>query len=65
MQSSAFLAVLSPCVGICDLGDDGLCRGCLRTVGEIASWSTMGDAQRLRVIEELPSREARVADGGA
>jgi predicted Fe-S protein YdhL (DUF1289 family) len=64
MQISAFHAVLSPCVGVCDLRDDGLCRGCLRTVGEIASWSTMGDAQRLRVMEALPARESRAADEG-
>ena len=28
----------SPCVGICVLGADGLCDGCLRTLDEIAAW---------------------------
>ena len=55
----AFRAVLSPCVGICSLGDDGLCQGCLRTVAEIARWSQMDDDERLRLMETLlPQREA-------
>jgi len=52
-------AVLSPCVGVCSLGDDGLCQGCLRTVAEIARWSQMDDDERLRLMETiLPQREA-------
>lgn len=52
-------AVLSPCVGICSVDAQGVCEGCLRTLDEIARWSTMGDAERLRVMcEVLPRREA-------
>ena len=65
MQTAYFRAVLSPCIGVCDLDDAGLCRGCLRSVGEIAAWSTMDDAQRLRVMEALPLREAGAAGEGA
>jgi len=49
-------AVLSPCVGVCELGDDGLCRGCGRTVQEIAAWPAMDDDARLRVMERLDAR---------
>lgn len=59
-----FRAVLSPCVGICTMRDDGLCAGCLRTLDEIARWGTMGDAERLRLMDDvLPVREASSADG--
>lgn len=52
-----FRAVLSPCIGVCELDDDGLCRGCRRTVAEIAHWAQMSDDQRLRIMEvELPQR---------
>lgn len=52
--------VLSPCIGICELGDDGLCRGCFRTGDEIAAWSTLSDTARLQMIEQvLPQREAQ------
>ena len=59
-MNALFRAVLSPCVGICSLGDDGLCQGCHRTTAEIARWSQMGDDERLRIMEVvLPSRESR------
>ena len=58
-MTTSFRAVLSPCIGVCSLGDDGLCEGCLRTVDEIAAWSRLSDAERLHVMETLlPAREA-------
>ena len=57
-MNSAFRAVLSPCIGVCTLADDGLCEGCLRTTAEIARWSQMNDDERLRLMETvLPARE--------
>ncbi|RYZ74189.1 MAG: DUF1289 domain-containing protein [Lysobacteraceae bacterium] len=57
-MNTAYRAVLSPCTGVCSLGDDGLCQGCLRTTGEIARWSQMNDDERLRLMESvLPGRE--------
>lgn len=61
-MNATFRAVLSPCVGVCSLGDDGLCQGCLRTVAEIARWSQMNDNERLQLMETLlPMRETRAA----
>jgi len=36
----------------------GLCRGCYRTLEEIACWGTMSDAERSAVVAELPARRA-------
>ena len=58
-MTTTFRAILSPCVGVCSLGPDGLCGGCLRTVDEIAAWSRLSDADRLYVMNVLlPQREA-------
>lgn len=52
-------AVLTPCIGICELGPDGLCEGCYRTGAEIAAWGSLDQAERLRIMDEvLPEREA-------
>ena len=60
MFSSPYKVVLSPCIGICELDDTGLCMGCLRTGNEIAAWSQMGDDERLRFMTQvLPEREAQ------
>jgi predicted Fe-S protein YdhL (DUF1289 family) len=49
----------SPCVKICTLdARSGLCLGCGRTINEIARWTAMSAAERIRVIGELPSRLA-------
>ena len=55
-----YRAVLSPCIGVCAIDDDGLCRGCHRTGDEIARWLQMGDDERLHLMETvLPQREAQ------
>jgi len=38
--------------------DTGLCRGCWRTLDEIARWSAMSDAERSDVLARLASRRA-------
>jgi len=40
----------------------GLCRGCYRTLDEIARWGMMSDEERTAVSAELPSRRADAAD---
>jgi uncharacterized protein len=48
----------SPCVGLCVIGEDGLCDGCRRTLDEIARWSTAAPAERRAVLADLPSRRS-------
>ena len=58
-MSTQFVPILSPCVGICHLGTDGYCEGCLRSGDEIARWISMSEAERHRLMDEvLPQREA-------
>jgi uncharacterized protein len=55
-------AILTPCIGVCTLSEDGLCHGCYRTGAEIACWLQMDDDERLRLMETvLPERESRRA----
>ena len=47
----------TPCRKICILdAASGLCTGCGRTLGEIAAWTALSDAERSRVMAELPAR---------
>ena len=49
--------VPSPCVGVCRMHPhSGWCEGCLRTLDEIAAWSTMTDPQKRAVWKQLPVR---------
>lgn len=58
-MSPAQRSARSPCIGICTLDANGLCKGCLRTMAEIAGWSRMDDVERQRWMETVqPDREA-------
>jgi predicted Fe-S protein YdhL (DUF1289 family) len=37
------------------------CLGCKRTLGEIARWGDMSDAERAGVVAQLPSRRSAAA----
>ncbi|WP_433866106.1 DUF1289 domain-containing protein [Ralstonia wenshanensis] len=56
-QAERAQPVSSPCISVCKMDDArGLCIGCMRTIDEIAAWSTMSDAARLAVWKTLPER---------
>jgi len=53
----------TPCVNICLLDQKtGLCVGCSRTIKEIAGWAAMSDAERSRIMQELPARVERLEE---
>jgi uncharacterized protein len=49
--------VPSPCTNVCRMDARGRCEGCLRTIDEIAGWSTMSDAEKHQVWGELALRQ--------
>jgi uncharacterized protein len=50
----------TPCTKICTLEPaQKHCVGCGRTLDEIARWASMSDAERERIVAELPARRAR------
>jgi len=49
--------IKSPCISICAVdGRANVCRGCGRSLKEIAGWGAMSDAERDAVLSELPAR---------
>jgi len=53
------MAIVSPCTKVCTIDPrSGLCLGCGRTLDEIARWGSFGDAERSRIMAELPQRLA-------
>lgn len=45
----------SPCIGVCRM-EGPYCAGCRRTLAEIAQWRELTEAERLRIMRELPAR---------
>ena len=51
--------VVSPCVNICQMDEiSGLCRGCLRTLDEITSWSRAAVDDKLAILAAVDRRRA-------
>ena len=49
----------SPCVKVCQMDPSrGRCLGCARTLDEIARWGQMSEAERERIMAELPQRNS-------
>jgi predicted Fe-S protein YdhL (DUF1289 family) len=52
----------SPCTKVCVMdADNRYCLGCQRTLGEIARWGGMDDAERAAITAQLPARRAASA----
>ena len=49
----------SPCNKVCVMdAQSGYCRGCGRTLDEIARWSEMSEAEQRAVLALLPARRS-------
>ena len=50
-------AVASPCISLCQMHEaTGWCRGCLRTLDEIACWGGLDDVGKRVVLHSLRAR---------
>jgi predicted Fe-S protein YdhL (DUF1289 family) len=53
------MPIASPCTKVCTIDPTSrLCRGCGRSLDEIACWMSLSEAERARVMAELPHRLA-------
>jgi hypothetical protein len=53
--------VPSPCIDVCRMNPDtGWCDGCLRTIDEIAGWSSFDDVQKRAIWDSIEVRHAQL-----
>jgi predicted Fe-S protein YdhL (DUF1289 family) len=54
-------SVPSPCINVCRMDPaTGWCEGCLRTIDEIAGWSSFDDATKRSVWDTIETRHADI-----
>lgn len=57
--------IASPCIDVCQMdAASGLCRGCFRTLDEIAGWGQADDAGKVAILAAVDRRRAEVDPGG-
>lgn len=55
--------IKSPCLRVCAVdGRANICRGCGRSLKEIAGWGAMSDGERDVVLRALPERIDALGD---
>ena len=58
-MSAAWRPIPSPCIKVCVIDtQSSLCKGCHRTLREIAAWGSMPDEMREGIMAALPERAA-------
>lgn len=58
--------VPSPCVSICELDVPlSRCKGCYRTLQEIAAWGTLADDEKRAVWTKIEARQRKPESWGA
>jgi predicted Fe-S protein YdhL (DUF1289 family) len=54
------MTVASPCTQVCQIdARSGYCRGCLRTLDEIAAWGASDDGWKRALLDSLKMRSIR------
>jgi len=52
------MTIESPCIDACQLSEDKtVCTGCHRSLSEIANWSYLTDAEKIRVLAAVQERQ--------
>jgi predicted Fe-S protein YdhL (DUF1289 family) len=55
--------VPSPCINWCAIDPkNDFCRGCYRTLTEIAAWSELSNAEKLEIWSKLKIRKPQAAE---
>jgi len=54
-----FFDVPSPCVGVCQSDDKGLCLGCFRTREERLNWISLNSDDKQKVVKRCIQRRKR------
>jgi len=58
LEASSVSEVESPCIKLCEVDANGICRGCLRTLAEIGAWRDASDIERRAILAAVAARRA-------
>ena len=56
-QQLEFFEIPSPCIGVCEAGPRGFCKGCYRSREERLYWLKIDDSTRRKIISACHRRK--------
>lgn len=51
--------VKSPCINICELNSNEICKGCYRSLKEIDVWNISSDKEKKKIIKNTKDRRIK------
>ncbi|WMN17609.1 MULTISPECIES: DUF1289 domain-containing protein [Pseudomonas] len=63
LYSNVSPAVGSPCISLCRLDEEKVCRGCFRHVEDIREWRSADDERRRVICAQALQRKQAAAPG--
>ncbi|NRB43036.1 MAG: DUF1289 domain-containing protein [Pseudomonadales bacterium] len=60
MKQIEFFEINNPCIGVCQNGPRGFCRGCFRSREERQHWNQLEQEVKRQIIKACGQRELRV-----
>lgn len=59
MEQLEFFDIPSPCIGVCESGPKGYCKGCFRSRDERVHWHNVNDDVKRKIIKACRLRKRR------
>ncbi|QLL13241.1 DUF1289 domain-containing protein [Pseudomonas chlororaphis] len=63
LYSNVSPAVASPCISLCRLDEEKVCKGCFRHVEDIREWRSADDERRRVICRQALERKRAMAHG--
>ena len=61
MEQFEFFEIPNPCIGVCENGPGGFCKGCFRKREERQHWNSLEDPVKRQIIRACAVRKRRAA----
>lgn len=61
MSQFELFEIDNPCIGVCQTGKKGYCKGCLRSRQERQWWYQFDDDQKHRILTLIAKRQKKLA----
>ncbi len=58
-SQAADIPVKSPCISVCVLNEEDICKGCYRSAREITDWNTLDNSQKRTIMKDAQARFKR------
>lgn len=64
VEQFEFFDIANPCIGVCENGPNGLCKGCFRKREERQYWNSLNNDVKRQIVQVCQVRKRRAQHKG-